>query len=104
MKIMGLDDLFQKSVDFITSVDFSKSNTSDTVSVFESTIRYVGGMLSAYELNGDKPQILVDKAKQLTDKLALAFVNVIPYGHVDFSTDQPVKATVRFCLVVPLVT
>ena len=97
MKIMGLEDLFQIGVNFSSHTDFSMSKTADTVSLFESTIRYVGGLLSAYELNGNQPQILVDKAKQLTDKLVLGFAdgNPIPFGFVDFSTDQPVKSTVR---------
>ncbi|KAF8586606.1 glycoside hydrolase family 47 protein [Ramaria rubella] len=92
MKIMGLEDLFQTALNFSSQIDFSQSKTSDTVSLFESTIRYVGGLLSSYELNGNQPQFLVDKAQQLTNKLALGFVNVIPYGFVDFSTDSPVTA------------
>ncbi|KIJ32152.1 glycoside hydrolase family 47 protein [Sphaerobolus stellatus SS14] len=94
MKIMGLEDLFQTAINFSSQIDFSKSNTPDTVSLFESTIRYVGGLLSAYQLNGNKPQILVEKAQQLTDKLALGFAaSPVPFGFVDFSVDQPVIAT-----------
>lgn len=95
MKIMGLEDLFQLGVNFSSHIDFSESNTPDTVSLFESTIRYVGGLLSAYELNGNKPQVLVEKAQQLADKLALGFEGsvAVPFGFVDFSTDQPVIAT-----------
>ncbi|KAH9074263.1 seven-hairpin glycosidase [Lactarius deliciosus] len=94
MKIMGLTTQFNEALDFVRKIDFSKSNTPDAVSVFESTIRYVGGLLSAYELNGQKDQFLVDKAKQLVDKLSAAWVqgNKIPYDSVDFSTNSPVKA------------
>ena len=93
---MGLEDLFQKAVTFSSNIDFSTSKTPDTVSVFESTIRYVGGLLSAYQLNNNQPQALVDKAKQLADKLKLGFNGAVgvPFGFVDFSTNQPVKATV----------
>ena len=96
MKIMGLEDLFQQAINFSIHIDFSKSNTPDTVSLFETTIRYVAGMLTAYELNGNQPQALVDQAKILTDKLSLGFQGSVdvPFGFVDFSTDQPVLATV----------
>ncbi|KAH9051084.1 glycoside hydrolase family 47 protein [Lactarius vividus] len=94
MKIMNLTTQFNEALDFVGKIDFSRSNTSDTVSVFESTIRYVGSLLSAYELNGRGDQFLVDKAKQLADKLSVAWVqeNDIPYGFVDFSTSLPVEA------------
>jgi len=97
MKIMGLEDLFQQAVNFSSQIDFSKSKTPDTVSIFESTIRYVGGLLSAYELNGNKPQVLVQKAQQLADKLALGFAaSAVPFGFVDFSANKPVTgSTVR---------
>lgn len=96
MKIMGLEDLFQSAINFSSQIDFSQSKTPDTVSLFESTIRYVAGLLSAYELNGNQPQALVDKAKQLTDKLVLGFQGAtdVPFGFVDFSSDTPVIATV----------
>lgn len=96
MKIMGLEDLFQIGLDFSVNIDFSKSKTPDTVSVFESTVRYIGGLLSAYELNGKKPQALLDKAKQLADKLSLGFQGnaAVPFGFVNFSTDKPVIANV----------
>ena len=45
-------------------------------SVFETTIRYVGGLLSAFELSGRQHQILVDKAKEVADKMAFAWVGV----------------------------
>ncbi|KAF8585387.1 glycoside hydrolase family 47 protein, partial [Ramaria rubella] len=86
MKIMGLEDLFQIALNFLTQIDFSQSKMPDTVSLFESTICYVGGLLSAYELNGNQPQILVNKAEQLASKLVLGFQGSIgvPFGFVDF--------------------
>ncbi|KDR80124.1 hypothetical protein GALMADRAFT_61912 [Galerina marginata CBS 339.88] len=89
MKIMGLDDLFSEAVGFASNIDFSKSNTADLVSVFESTIRYMGGLLSAYELSGKQHPALVAKAKQLADKLTYAWIgdNDIPFGHIDFSNN-----------------
>ncbi|KAH9051083.1 seven-hairpin glycosidase [Lactarius vividus] len=73
MYIMGLTDFFNEALNFTQNIDFTKSNTADTVSMFESTIRYVGGLISAYELSGKRHSFLVDKAKQLADRLSLAW-------------------------------
>ncbi|KAG9221641.1 hypothetical protein CCMSSC00406_0005554 [Pleurotus cornucopiae] len=95
MAIMGLEDFFAEGLNFSSHIDFSKSQTPDTVSVFETTIRYLGGLLSAYELSGQKFPVLVEKAKEVADKMAFAWVgdNKVPFGFVDFSTNTPTKAT-----------
>ncbi|KAF5379218.1 hypothetical protein D9615_005884 [Tricholomella constricta] len=91
MYIMGLDDLFLEAVDFSSKIDFSRSKTSGTVSVFETTIRYLGGLLSAYELSGNQYPALLQKAKEVADKMAFAWVgnNDIPFGFLDFSRNSP---------------
>ncbi|EKM77281.1 hypothetical protein AGABI1DRAFT_86588 [Agaricus bisporus var. burnettii JB137-S8] len=91
MAIMGLDDFLEEAVEFSSKIDFSESKTASTVSVFETTIRYLGGLLSAYELTGKKHQALIDRARELGDKLAFAFSrnNVIPFSFLDFSSDRP---------------
>ncbi|KAK7032614.1 hypothetical protein VNI00_012877 [Paramarasmius palmivorus] len=96
MQIMGLDDWFNEAVEFASKIDFSKSQTNDTVSVFETTIRYLGGLLSAYELSGKKHPVLVEKAKEVADKMAFAWQTPhqkIPYGFLDFTTNSPVIDT-----------
>ncbi|KAF8183135.1 glycoside hydrolase family 47 protein [Pholiota molesta] len=95
MNIMGLDDLFIEAVNFATKIDFSKSQTNSTVSVFETTIRYVGALLSAYELSGRKYPDLLTKAEELGDKLAFAWdsSNDIPYNELDFTTNTPQRDT-----------
>ena len=45
-------------------------------SLFETTIRYVGGLLSAFELSGRQHNVLVEKAKEVADKMAFAWVGV----------------------------
>jgi hypothetical protein len=45
-------------------------------SVFETTIRYLGGFLSAYELTDYKYPVLLQKAQQIADKLSYAWVGV----------------------------
>ncbi|KAG9077461.1 maturation of Asn-linked oligosaccharides protein [Ceratobasidium sp. 370] len=92
MQVMGLEDLVKEAVNFTVNIDFGQSNTDDTVSLFESTIRYVGGILSAYELGGKKDTRLIEKARELADKLIHGWVgdNDIPYNELDFSSNQPV--------------
>ncbi|KAG6844318.1 hypothetical protein H0H87_007848 [Tephrocybe sp. NHM501043] len=89
--IMGLDDLFVEAVNFTSNIDFSKSQTPDTVSVFETTIRYLGGLLSAYELSDEKYPVLLEKAKEVADKMAFAWVgnNAIPFGFINFAKNAP---------------
>jgi mannosyl-oligosaccharide alpha-1,2-mannosidase len=69
-------------VNFSSSIDFSESKTSDTVSVFETTIRYLGGLLSAYELSGKKFPALLSQAQKLGDKLAYAWYASLIFGLV----------------------
>ncbi|KAJ3571801.1 hypothetical protein NP233_g3526 [Leucocoprinus birnbaumii] len=92
---MSTMDYFLEAVNFTSNIDFSRSKTLDTVSVFETTIRYLGGLLSAYELSGEKHHVLVTKAREVADKLTHAWVedNDIPYGYLDFSTDSPRRGT-----------
>ncbi len=61
-------------------------------SIFESTIRYVGGLISAYELSGKQHFFLIEKAKQLADRLSLAWshVSVIERTNRDLS-DRTLK-------------
>jgi mannosyl-oligosaccharide alpha-1,2-mannosidase len=43
-------------------------------SFFETTIRYLGTMLAAYELNGYKDAALLANAQRLADKLIFGWV------------------------------
>ncbi|KAG5635267.1 hypothetical protein H0H81_011892 [Sphagnurus paluster] len=67
-------ELFMEAVNFATQIDFSESKTDDTVSVFETTIRYLGGLLSAYELSDQKYPALLQKAKEVADKMSHAWI------------------------------
>lgn len=46
--LMDLPDIVNDIVGFIPSIDFS--NPEGDVNVFETTIRYLGGLLSAFDL------------------------------------------------------
>ncbi|KAG1812358.1 glycoside hydrolase family 47 protein [Suillus variegatus] len=96
MWIMGLTDWFEQAVNHTANTDFAISHTYDTVSLFETTIRYVAGFISAYELSGGIYPVLVEKAQDLADQMAYAWVREnqsIPYGFIDFSNLQPTIAT-----------
>ncbi|KIK94004.1 glycoside hydrolase family 47 protein [Paxillus rubicundulus Ve08.2h10] len=94
MWIMGLHDWFNQAVNHTATVDFGKSQTNDTVSLFETTIRYVGGFLSAYELSGYQYDVLVNKAEQAAQKMAYAWVgnNAVPFGYINFTGHEPTIA------------
>ena len=68
--IMGLKDEFEQAVQAAMTIDLSKC-TEETVNVFETTIRHLGGFLSAYDLSGDKR--LLKKATEFGEMLLKAF-------------------------------
>ncbi|KAJ6834118.1 mannosyl-oligosaccharide 1,2-alpha-mannosidase MNS1-like [Iris pallida] len=81
--IMGLDEQFQKAREWVaSSLDFNKDYEA---SVFETTIRVVGGLLSAYDLSGDK--LFLEKAKDITDRLLPAWDSPsgIPYNRINLA-------------------
>jgi len=66
--IMGMRQEFQEAREWVaTSLHFR----SPSVSMFETVIRILGGLLSAFELSKDK--IFLTKAKELADKMMYAF-------------------------------
>ncbi|KJR84282.1 mannosyl-oligosaccharide alpha-1,2-mannosidase [Sporothrix schenckii 1099-18] len=70
--IMGLHAEFQNAVNAVDQIDFSTTNL-DQVNVFETTIRYLGGFLAAYDLSDGQYPSLLAKATELGDMLYLAF-------------------------------
>jgi len=77
--IMGLKDEFEGALKALEKIDFSKPN-AERIPVFETTIRYLGGMLGAYDISEGKYPILLEKADQLGEMLFRAFktANGIP--------------------------
>ncbi|KAI9025035.1 glycoside hydrolase [Phycomyces nitens] len=71
--VMELDDEFTAA---LTEVAKIKMLVDENVSVFETTIRYIGGLLSAYELSGEKALLL--KADQFGEMILPAFDT--PFG------------------------
>jgi mannosyl-oligosaccharide alpha-1,2-mannosidase len=68
--IMGLKTEFAEAVDAAVTIDFTKSQHEE-INVFETTIRYLGGFLSSYDLSGD-PRLL-RKATEVGEMLFKAF-------------------------------
>ncbi|XP_067863038.1 mannosyl-oligosaccharide 1,2-alpha-mannosidase IA-like isoform X1 [Heptranchias perlo] len=67
--IMGLQEEFREAKEWVeNNLDF---NVNGEVSVFEVTIRFVGGLLSAYYLTGD--ELFKMKSIELGEKLLPAF-------------------------------
>ncbi|KAL2211239.1 1,2-a-D-mannosidase [Sarocladium strictum] len=82
--LMEEREIVDKILRQIASTDFSKTAVDDqAISVFESTIRYLGGLLSGYDLLtgpfaklSEEPQlvnVLLEKAVTLADRLSIAF-------------------------------
>lgn len=70
--IMGLEKEFELAVHELRRVHFT-TMILVKVNVFETTIRYLGGLLSAYDLSGQKYDVLLDKATELGEMLYGAF-------------------------------
>ncbi|RHZ74063.1 hypothetical protein Glove_227g74 [Diversispora epigaea] len=88
MWIMGLKNEFNEARDFVRKVNFSRSD--DVINVFETTIRYLGGLLSAYELSKDT--MFLSKANDLGLALLPAFNSTtgLPYNYVSLSNEVEV--------------
>ncbi|KAF9691766.1 hypothetical protein EKO04_010483 [Ascochyta lentis] len=85
LAIMSLDEEFEAAVKAFRSIDFTTSATP-RLNVFETTIRYLGGLLSAYDVSEAKHHVLLDKAIELGDMLYAAFdtSNRMPIGRWDW--------------------
>jgi mannosyl-oligosaccharide alpha-1,2-mannosidase len=82
---MGLDEEFAEGVEWIRrNLDF---NVDGEVSVFETSIRLVGGLLSAWHASGDA--MLLARARELADRLLPSFQASpigIPHRFVNLKT------------------
>ncbi|KAI1396771.1 endoplasmic reticulum mannosyl-oligosaccharide 1,2-alpha-mannosidase [Hypoxylon fuscum] len=83
--ILGLREEFDEAVTAVANIDFGISSSS-RVNIFETNIRYLGGLLAAYDLS--KREILLTKAIELGDLLYSAFntENRMPVDFIEFKT------------------
>lgn len=63
---MNDQETVDQILEFIPTVNFHK--TKSPVNLFETTIRYMGGMLSAYELLSGPMQHLVRKVSSMASR------------------------------------
>lgn len=73
--IMGMKEEFEGAVKAVGNIDFTTSSRSE-IPVFETTIRYLGGLLAAYDVSGGKAgghEILLEKAVELAEILMGVF-------------------------------
>ena len=70
MWIMGLKDEFELAASATKGIDWIGAGDGK-INVFETNIRYLGGLLSAYDLSGN--EVLLKKAMELGEMLYWAF-------------------------------
>lgn len=98
---MGQKDIVNQIIDYIPTIDWSVTDSS--VSLFETTIRYLGGMLSGYDfLSGpmadmaDNPAnvaALLEQSVNLANNLSYAFQTEsgVPYNLLDFAAQDVIR-------------
>ena len=70
--IMGMKEDFEIAVAACAEIDFSTTDTKD-INVFETTIRYMGGFLAAYDISEGKYPGLLLKAVEVGELLMSCF-------------------------------
>jgi mannosyl-oligosaccharide alpha-1,2-mannosidase len=97
--VMGNRGIVNQIVDYIPKINFTKSPAGvNTISLFETTIRYLGGLLAGYDLlsgpasnlvsDKSKVEAILTQAKRLADTLKYAFdtPSGIPYNNLNINT------------------
>ncbi|TAQ89866.1 hypothetical protein B7494_g1798 [Chlorociboria aeruginascens] len=97
--IMGLHEEFEEAVRAVDLIDFTTSPRQD-IPMFETTIRYLGGLLAAYDVSESKYRSLLDKAVELAEILMGAFdtpnrMPVLYYNWKPAFASQPHRASQR---------
>ncbi|KAF2148642.1 glycoside hydrolase family 47 protein [Myriangium duriaei CBS 260.36] len=98
--IMDLPEIVDKILDYIPTIKFDAPRPG-TVSLFETTIRYLGGILSAYDLMKEKASAatsadlrkmdaLLTQAVQLANNMTFAFNTTtgIPQGRISLHSQS----------------
>ncbi|KAF0482074.1 seven-hairpin glycosidase [Gigaspora margarita] len=98
MIIMGIE--YNDSREFIKNLKFTAKGSSKKIGVFETVIRYLGGLLSAYELTKD--DLFLNKSIELGNVLLPAFDTPtgIPTGMVDLA-QKVIDILQRKCTKLP---
>jgi mannosyl-oligosaccharide alpha-1,2-mannosidase len=96
--IMGLRAEFDEAVAHVATIDFGSASCGQ-VNTFETTIRYLGGLLGAYDLSGR--EVLLRKAVELGNMLVCAFntkngmpVDFMLFANAKTGTELSLEASV----------
>lgn len=97
--IMELFDEYDEASKSVAQIDFTYT-TSRAIPLFETCIRYLGGLLAAYDLSvaaGRKDPVMLAQAKQVGHVLYGAFdtPNRMPILHYDYRRQARSKDVVR---------
>ncbi|KAI9797853.1 MAG: hypothetical protein M1833_005053 [Piccolia ochrophora] len=100
--IMGLKEDFEDAVKAVNDINFKTALRND-IPLFETVIRYLGGLLAAYDISDAKYRTLLDKAVELAEILMGAFdtPNRMPmtfYNWKPTFASQPHRASSRIVL------
>ncbi|KAJ2898431.1 hypothetical protein MKZ38_003938 [Zalerion maritima] len=103
--MMGMKQEFDNAVKAVGKIDFTYSPYRPEIPVFETTIRYLGGLVGAYDISGGVSTnkdygILLDKAGELADILMGIFdtPNRMPILYYDYRPEfasKPKLASTR---------
>jgi hypothetical protein len=91
--LMGLEDEFEAAEAVV--LDKVSMISQEDVNLFESTIRVLGGLLSAYELTNRTRPALLERATHVADALAFAFESPsgAPYGTLGMKSRRKYNPT-----------
>ncbi|TVY93184.1 Endoplasmic reticulum mannosyl-oligosaccharide 1,2-alpha-mannosidase [Lachnellula willkommii] len=70
--IMGLKNEFEVAVRAVETIDFSTTMEKD-INIFETTIRYLGGFLAAYDVSEGRYPVLLAKAVEVGELVMSCF-------------------------------
>lgn len=70
--MLGMKKEFEEAAEAVGKIDFTTSIRND-LPLFEVTIRYLGGLVAAYDVSEGKYRVLLDKAVELAEVLMGAF-------------------------------
>ncbi|KAI9670186.1 MAG: hypothetical protein M1831_006398 [Alyxoria varia] len=86
--IMDLKDEFEEAVAEVKKINF-QTTRRENLPLFEVAIRYMGGLVAAYDISGRKYSVLIEKAKDLGEVLMGAFdtPNRMPTTHYTWIPD-----------------
>ncbi|KAJ2781123.1 hypothetical protein H4R18_003065 [Coemansia javaensis] len=95
--LLDMKDEYAEAKAYVQKIDFTRSPRGYRVRVFEMTIRALGGLLGAYELDHD-PALLA-KAAEVGSTLAAAFSSPtgLPYPSIDLNSRR-YRSTTRLCI------